>query len=73
MDIKITVVNREIVEAALKQAKEGRMYIMGKMMEAINKHNEDLSPSGAVEQPQYDRLPALSNLLPRQTTFRMFP
>ncbi len=44
MDIKITGVNREIVEAALKQAKEGRMFIMGKMMEAINKPNEELSP-----------------------------
>ncbi|MEN6325338.1 MAG: polyribonucleotide nucleotidyltransferase [Syntrophomonas sp.] len=44
MDIKITGVNKEIVEAALKQAKEGRMYIMGKMMEAINKPNEELSP-----------------------------
>lgn len=44
MDIKITGVNKEIVEAALKQAREGRMFIMGKMMEAIDKPNAQLSP-----------------------------
>jgi len=44
MDIKITGVNREIVEAALKQAREGRMFIMGKMMEAIQEPNQELSP-----------------------------
>ncbi|HWP98637.1 MAG TPA: polyribonucleotide nucleotidyltransferase [Syntrophomonadaceae bacterium] len=43
MDIKITGVNREIVEKALGQAREGRMFIMGKMMEAIDKPNTDLS------------------------------
>ncbi len=44
MDIKITGVNREIVEAALKQAREGRMFILKKMLEAIEKPNEELSP-----------------------------
>ncbi len=44
MDIKITGVNREIVEAALKQAREGRMFILNKMLEAIDKPNEELSP-----------------------------
>jgi len=44
MDIKITGVNREIVKTALKQAHEGRMFIMGKMMTAIDKPNEELSP-----------------------------
>ncbi|MEQ8173452.1 MAG: polyribonucleotide nucleotidyltransferase [Syntrophomonadaceae bacterium] len=44
MDIKITGVNREIVEAALKQAREGRMFIMEKMMEAIKEPNQELSP-----------------------------
>lgn len=44
MDIKITGVNKEIVKAALKQAHEGRMFIMGKMMEAIDKPNTELSP-----------------------------
>lgn len=44
MDIKITGVNREIVEAALKQAREGRMFIMAKMMEAIKEPNPELSP-----------------------------
>lgn len=44
MDIKITGVSREIVEAALKQAREGRMFILNKMLEAIDKPNEELSP-----------------------------
>ncbi len=44
MDIKIFGVDREIVSAALAKAKEGRMFIMGKMMEAIDKPNQDLSP-----------------------------
>lgn len=44
MDIKIFGVSREIVTAALKQAREGRMFIMGKMLEAIAKPNEQLSP-----------------------------
>jgi polyribonucleotide nucleotidyltransferase len=44
MDIKILGVSREIVSAALKQAREGRMFIMGKMMEAISEPNEKLSP-----------------------------
>jgi len=44
MDIKITGVNKDIVKAALKQAHEGRMFIMSKMMEAIDKPNSELSP-----------------------------
>lgn len=44
MDIKIRGVDREIVEAALKSAREGRMFIMGKMLEAIDKPNPSLSP-----------------------------
>lgn len=44
MDIKILGVNREIVSKALAQAHEGRMFIMGKMLEAISKPNENLSP-----------------------------
>ncbi|MDD4803353.1 MAG: polyribonucleotide nucleotidyltransferase [Syntrophomonas sp.] len=44
MDIKIKGVDREIVEAALIKAREGRMFIMEKMMAAIDKPNEELSP-----------------------------
>jgi len=44
MDIKISGVNREIVEKALAQAREGRKFIMSKMLEAIDKPNEQLSP-----------------------------
>lgn len=44
MDIKITGVNREIIEKSLAQAREGRMFIMSKMLEAIDKPNSELSP-----------------------------
>ena len=44
MDIKIAGVSREILSAALKQAREGRMYIMGKMLEAIDQPSPELSP-----------------------------
>lgn len=44
MDIKITGVNREIVTTALDKARKGRMFIMGKMIEAIDKPNSELSP-----------------------------
>jgi polyribonucleotide nucleotidyltransferase len=44
MDIKIGGVNKDIMKAALKQARTGRMFIMGKMLEAIDKPNSELSP-----------------------------
>lgn len=44
MDIKITGVNKEIVATALEKARKGRMFIMGKMMETIDKPSGELSP-----------------------------
>ncbi|HQF41398.1 MAG TPA: polyribonucleotide nucleotidyltransferase [Ignavibacteriaceae bacterium] len=44
MDIKIQGISFEIMENALYQAKEGRMHILGKMNEAIDKSRETLSP-----------------------------
>jgi polyribonucleotide nucleotidyltransferase len=44
MDIKISGVSRQVVESAMAQAKEGRMFIMGKMLEAISEPNKELSP-----------------------------
>jgi polyribonucleotide nucleotidyltransferase len=44
MDIKITGVNREIVSAAMTKAREGRMFIMNKMLEVIDQPNAELSP-----------------------------
>lgn len=43
MDIKITGITREIFEAALAQAKRGRAFIMGRMMEAISSPRPELS------------------------------
>ncbi len=43
MDIKIIGVTLEIMKVALKQAKEGRMHILGKMNEAIQTHRPELS------------------------------
>lgn len=43
MDIKITSINREIIEVALKQAKEGRLHILGLMNNAISEAKSELS------------------------------
>ncbi|GAA4701134.1 polyribonucleotide nucleotidyltransferase [Brevibacillus fulvus] len=44
MDIKIAGINREILEQALAQAREGRLFILNKMMETIQAPREQLSP-----------------------------
>ncbi|MFP3874067.1 MAG: polyribonucleotide nucleotidyltransferase [Thiohalophilus sp.] len=43
MDIKIDGITREIMEAALEQAKEGRLHILGKMNAVLDKPREELS------------------------------
>ena len=43
MDIKITSITKEIMEIALKQAKEGRLHILGKMAEALAAPREAVS------------------------------
>ncbi|KKO53304.1 polyribonucleotide nucleotidyltransferase [Paenibacillus sp. DMB20] len=44
MDIKIDGIDRAILQEALDQAKEGRMHILGKMLEVIQQPRESLSP-----------------------------
>ncbi|MBO2945705.1 polyribonucleotide nucleotidyltransferase [Paenibacillus sp. F411] len=44
MDIKIDGIDRSILQEALEQAREGRMHILGKMLEAIQQPREALSP-----------------------------
>jgi polyribonucleotide nucleotidyltransferase len=44
MDIKIAGLSREIMTKALDQAREGRMHILGKMLETLASHRNDLSP-----------------------------
>jgi len=44
MDIKIAGVSIDIMRAALKQAKDARMIVLGKMREAIEKPKPELSP-----------------------------
>lgn len=44
MDIKIKGVTKEIMRKALQQAREGRLYILKKMMECIKNPKEELSP-----------------------------
>ncbi|GAA0365794.1 polyribonucleotide nucleotidyltransferase [Bacillus horti] len=44
MDIKIDQLTKEILVQALEQAKEGRMHILNKMLEAIQQPREELSP-----------------------------
>lgn len=43
MDIKINGIDRGILTRALEQAHVGRMFILGKMLEAISQPREDLS------------------------------
>ncbi|VBB44844.1 Polyribonucleotide nucleotidyltransferase [uncultured Paludibacter sp.] len=44
MDIKVDGLSYEILETALRQAKEGRMHILGKITETIAEPREDLKP-----------------------------
>jgi len=44
MDIKIHGISKEIMESALEQAKEGRLYILNKMMQTIDSARSELSP-----------------------------
>ena len=44
MDIKVQGITNEILERALQQAKEGRMFILDKMREAIAEPRTELSP-----------------------------
>jgi polyribonucleotide nucleotidyltransferase len=44
MDIKVAGIDRNILSSALQQAKRGRAFILGKMLECIAKPNDDLSP-----------------------------
>lgn len=44
MDIKILGINREIMERALEQARQGRIHILQIMNEAINQPRTELSP-----------------------------
>jgi len=43
MDIKIQGITKEIMDAALKQAREGRMHILGLMKEAVGGAREEMS------------------------------
>jgi polyribonucleotide nucleotidyltransferase len=43
MDIKIDGINRQILTDALQQAKEGRLFILGKMLETIQEPRKSLS------------------------------
>ena len=44
MDIKIHGIDRPVFEQALERAKEGRLFILGKMLETLDKPREELSP-----------------------------
>ena len=43
MDIKIDGITKEIMEAALAQAKEGRIHILGEMNATISSHRDEMS------------------------------
>lgn len=43
MDIKIQGITKEIMQVALAQAKEARLHILGKMVEALGEHKREVS------------------------------
>ncbi len=43
MDIKIAGIDRNILETALRQALQGRLFILGKMLECLGQPREELS------------------------------
>ncbi|RIJ47375.1 polyribonucleotide nucleotidyltransferase [Maribellus luteus] len=45
MDIKVDGLSYEVLSQALQQAKEGRLHILGKMMEVISEPREDYKPN----------------------------
>ena len=44
MDIKIDGIDRQILEEALERARIGRLFILSKMLEVIDKPREEISP-----------------------------
>ncbi len=44
MDIKVQGVTRELLERALAQAREGRVYILRKMLEVVSRPKAEVSP-----------------------------
>lgn len=44
MDIKIHELSRDIMEKALEQARGGRLFIIGKILETLGEHREEISP-----------------------------
>ena len=44
MDIKILELSRDIMEQALEQARLGRIFILGKMLEALDQSRAEISP-----------------------------
>lgn len=52
MDIKITGITTEVMRRAMRQAKEGRLHILGEMAKAIERPREELSPYA----PQHDEI-----------------
>jgi polyribonucleotide nucleotidyltransferase len=44
MDIKIHELSREIMEKALEQARQGRIFILNKMLETIKEPRKEISP-----------------------------
>ncbi len=44
MDIKIKELSKEIMETALAQANKGRLHILNKMLETIDKSRDEISP-----------------------------
>lgn len=71
MDIKVHGLSRDILLAALKQAHEGRLFILGKIAECIDKLAEHLSayaPKLLLSQSRLKRFVMLSEAAERRST-----
>jgi len=44
MDIKIHELSKDVMEIALAQARAGRLFILGKMLEALTEYRKEISP-----------------------------
>ena len=44
MDIKILELSKDILEKALEQARQGRLFILGEMMKSLDKPRDEISP-----------------------------
>ena len=69
MDIKIDGLSYDILEEALAQAKDGRIHILDKMDEKINKNESPLEYSKRIS---FEKINSLKNSFPNDVLLTAF-